>query len=113
MSSGDAFGQFSPGISPSNRVNGNRKVLKSTQVPTSGSSTWANFQPIQYKYQDSQNHRDYFKKQVKQYNPLITDDVLKAMNIGKNGQGTQNQNNRVTQQIIQDDPQFTNSWTKG
>ena len=113
MSTGDPFSQFSPGNSPSNRLNGRRKVVKQLQVPASGTSTWANFVGINYQYQDSQNHRDYFKKMVKQYNPLITDDVLGAMNIGKNGSGNQNQNQRVTQQIITDDPGFTNSWVHG
>lgn len=110
-----AFDQFSPGISPSNRPNGNQKVLKKTTMPDHGVATWDNQQDnrIKYEYQEDENHRSYFKRQAKAYNPKLSDDVFTANNIGKNGTGTQNPNNRVTQQILNDDPQFTNSWTHG
>lgn len=105
-----AYDQFSPKQAPSSRVHGQFKVLKSTQVPQS--PTWNNFQPIVYDYQDSQNHRDYSRKQMKQYNPKLSDQTLDALNIGKAGTGTQNPNNRVTDQIQKDDPSHTNSWVK-
>lgn len=110
MSSGDAFSQFAP-MAPSTLITGNAKPLKSTQVPESGASTWANFQPIKYQYQDAMDPRDYHRKMAQKNNPLVGQDpTWDGQNIGKPGQYSPN--NRVTQEIQQFDPKYSNSWVK-